>query len=149
MLNSRATGKAVPAPAVQKKSALKQRKFVVGGAIVLLAIAYMMFSSLQSTTLYYLTPTEALAEGMVVTGQAVRVSGNVVDNTIKFDAKAMALDFDITDEKTTIPVHYKGVVPDAFKQGVEVVVEGKLNSQGVFEATSLLAKCPSKYVPEV
>ncbi|MBI4317050.1 MAG: cytochrome c maturation protein CcmE [Chloroflexi bacterium] len=149
MLSSSATGKTVGVPQQRSKSTWQQRKFFIGGAIVLLAIGYLMYSSLIGSTVYYLTPTELKGQVTTVSGQNVRLGGNVVDSTIKYDPKSMVLNFDISDEKTTIPVAYKGVVPDAFKQGVEVVVEGKLTSQGVFEATTLLAKCPSKYVPEV
>ena len=148
MTDSQASGSAVARVAAQRKSAIKQRKFLIGGALVLLAIAYLIYSSMAGSTVYYMTPTEVKNQGQTLEGQAIRVGGTVVDGPVDFDGKNMILKFNITDNTTTFPVIYKGVVPDAFKPGVDVVVEGKYTSSGVFEATSLLAKCPSKYVPE-
>lgn len=126
----------------------KKRKFVIGGAIVLLAILYLMYSSMQDTTMYYLTPTELLNRTDVTPDQGVRLGGLAVDGTIKFDNSTRTLTFKVGDDQSQIPVVYKGIIPDTFKEGIDVVVEGKLTPQGVFEANTLLAKCPSKYVPE-
>lgn len=148
MIDSQATGARV-ATAPRNQSAVKQRKFLIGGALIVLAIAYLMYSSLANSTVYYMTPTEAKNQAEAMEGQIIRVGGRAVDGPVNYDAKSMILKFDVTDDTTTFPVAYKGVVPDAFKPGVDVVVEGKFNPSGVFEATTLLAKCPSKYVPEV
>ncbi len=130
-------------------SLIKKKKFIVGGAIVLVAIAYLMYSSMEGATLYYLTPTELLNRSDVTAGTDVRVGGIVVDGTVNFENSTRTLSFTVGDDQTQIPVVYKGIIPDTFKEGIDVIVEGKLTPQGVFDAGTLLAKCPSKYVPEV
>lgn len=148
MIESQASGKAIASAPARGKATLKQRKFLIGGAVVVAAIAYLIYSSMAGSTVYYMTPTEMKNQAEALQGQAVRVGGTVVDGPVNYDAKTRTLKFDITDNTTTFPVVYTGVVPDAFKPGVDVVIEGKYTSSGVFEATTLLAKCPSKYVPE-
>ncbi|MDA8187830.1 MAG: cytochrome c maturation protein CcmE [Dehalococcoidales bacterium] len=137
------------ARAPKKKSSVKQRKFLIGGALIVLAIGYLMYSSMGGSTVYYMTPTEAKNQVQALNGQIIRVGGRAGDGPANYDGKTMVLKFDVTDDTTTFPVVYKGVVPDAFSPGIDVVIEGKFNSSGVFEATTLLAKCPSKYEPEV
>ncbi|MCL5263740.1 MAG: cytochrome c maturation protein CcmE [Chloroflexi bacterium] len=149
MIGSQARSRPLSAVSPRKTSFLKQRKFLIGGALVVLAIAYLVYSSLQGSTVYYMTPTEVKNQAQSLEGQVIRVGGTVVDGPVNFDGKNMILKFEVTDNTTTFPVVYKGVVPDAFKPGVDVVIEGKYTAAGVFEATSLLAKCPSKYVPEL
>lgn len=130
-------------------SFLRKRKFIIGGAVVLLAIAYLMYSSMQDTTLYYLTPTELINRAQTMSDQGIRLGGRVVEGSVNYDNSARTLSFKVGDGQVEIPVVYKGLVPDTFKEGADVIVEGKHTPQGVFEANTLLAKCPSKYVPEV
>ena len=78
----------------------------------------------------------------------VRVTGLVVGQTIDWDPQQMILRFDITDDSGSLPVLYKGVRPDMLGDGVQAVVEGKYTASGIFEATSVLLKCPSKYTEE-
>ncbi len=126
----------------------KQKKLAVGGVIIVLTLIYVVYAGVRDSMVYYLTPTELLAKGDAAYEEGVRVSGRVEEGTIKHDTKSMILTFKLTDQKHSIPVSYKGIVPDTFKYGVEVVVEGKLAPEKTFEATTLLAKCPSKYESE-
>jgi cytochrome c-type biogenesis protein CcmE len=126
----------------------KQKKLVVGGIIIVLTLVYVVYAGVRDSMVYYLTPTELLAKGDAAFDEGVRVSGRVEEGTIKHDQKNMVLTFKLTDQKHSIPVTYKGVVPDTFKYGVEVVVEGKYAPENTFKATTLLAKCPSKYESE-
>jgi cytochrome c-type biogenesis protein CcmE len=66
-------------------------------------------------------------------------------NTIVRDDASSRISFVINDGKATLPVTYSGVVPDIFRAGIQVVVEGKYSGKGAFQATTLLAKCPSKF----
>jgi cytochrome c-type biogenesis protein CcmE len=110
-----------------------------------------MASSAKETAQYFLTPTE-LAQKIdanprfVKTG--VKVGAAVVNGTIQRAPDGRSVTFKMTDTTTTYTVHYKGVIPDTFTDGVGVVVEGRLNDEGVFEATTLLAKCASRYENE-
>ncbi|MGQ9629054.1 MAG: cytochrome c maturation protein CcmE [bacterium] len=125
----------------------KRNKFIVGGLIVFGAIGYLIYAGIRDTRVYYMTPSEILARGEKAYGEGLRLGGIVVDGSIDWDAKNLILKFEVADEKTTMPVVYRGVAPDAFKNGVEIVVEGTYTPEGVFKATALFPKCPSKYEP--
>ncbi len=121
-------------------------KFLIGGAIILVVIGWLIFSNVQGSTAYYLTVEEVMGQGP--SDRMVRVSGLVVGETIDWDTQQMTLRFEIADEGGSMPVIFKGVRPDMFQDGAQAVVEGKYAASGVFEATNLLLKCPSKYVEE-
>ncbi|MDO8671547.1 MAG: cytochrome c maturation protein CcmE [Dehalococcoidia bacterium] len=125
---------------------MRQKKFIFAGVVIGLAIAYLIFSALQGTTMYYLTVSEIKARGEVAYTEPVRLGGRVLDGTIDFDRNSRVLKFTVTDGKESLPVVYSGVVPDAFKPDADVIIEGTFNGK-VFAANTLLAKCPSKYVP--
>jgi cytochrome c-type biogenesis protein CcmE len=123
-------------------------KFLVGGLLVLGSAGYLMASSVEDTATYYLTPTELA--GKVATNprfrsKGVKVGARVVAGTIVRDPSGRALTFRMTDGAQTYAVHYRGVAPDTFTDGVDVVVEGRLDRDGTFQATTLLAKCASRY----
>jgi cytochrome c-type biogenesis protein CcmE len=80
-------------------------------------------------------------------GQGLRLGGIVMDGSIEYDSQNLILEFQVTDTEFAMPVVYKGIVPDTFKNGVEIVVEGTYSPDGVFQATALFPKCPSKYDP--
>jgi len=94
---------------------------------------------------FYLTVEELRARGSEVYGEDVRVSGHVEEGTIDSNPMSMEHRFVITADGERLSVFYKGVAPDTFKDGAEVVVEGKYDPSGLFLAENLLAKCPSKY----
>lgn len=129
---------------------LKNKKFLIGGVVVLGAIAFLGFNALAGATSYYYQVGELLGKGSSVYQQTVRVRGTVAVGSMdqQISEKAI-LTFVLADAKTTqtLPVVYRGAVPDTFKEGGEVVCEGKLSADGTFEATTLMPNCPSKYVP--
>lgn len=95
--------------------------------------------------MYYLTVDELLARNDAY-GERVRVMGKVEDGSVVRNSETNTLHFAVTDgDGTSLPVVYSGVVPDAFKQNADVVVEGSLTRAATFQADSLLVKCPSKY----
>ena len=126
---------------------LKRKRIIFAGAIVLLAMGFLIYMGLSQFATNYLTVSEFLAEGESIAGKQVRVTGQVVPDSVNQDTKNFTLNFNITDGKTTLPVFYQGVVPDTFKAGTDIVVEGKSDRQGVFHASKLITKCPSKYEP--
>jgi cytochrome c-type biogenesis protein CcmE len=126
----------------------KKSKFIIGGLLIVAAVLYLIYSGVQETMVYYLTPSELLSKGEQVYDKGVRVSGRIEDGSIESDVQKMDLSFRITDGKQTIPVTYHGIVPDTFKYGVDVIIEGKFKADQTFQATKLMAKCPSKYEPE-
>lgn len=132
---------------VSRKSLFKNKKVLAVGAIVALAVIYLVYSGIQSTSMYYMTVDELLSGKIAASDEELRISGSVLDGTVQSDAKNMTLRFTAAGETRNVPVVYKGVVPDSFKPGAEVVLEGKLTPAGTFEANTLLAKCPTKYAP--
>ncbi len=124
---------------------LPQTKFVVIGTGVVLSMALLVFVGTQGSGMgYYMTVSEFLADpDAAVTG--LRVNGKVVDGTIERHATGEDVAFRMTDGAATLAVYYKGIIPDTFVDGADVVVEGRLQPDGVFAAHNLLAKCPSKY----
>ena len=125
-------------------------KFALGGLLVLSTAAYLMASSIGETGMYYLTPNELQAKtvsdpSFYDTG--IKVGGRVVRGTIERSAGGREVRFVMTDSSGTAryPVVYRGIIPDTFTDEVDVVVEGRLGRDGTFQATTLLAKCASRY----
>jgi cytochrome c-type biogenesis protein CcmE len=138
----------VPGTEVQVK---KQRKFLVGGAAILGVVGYLMVTGMKDSMVYYHTPSELVAKTTADASYrdvGVKVGGRVVPGTVAFDQRTLDLDFqilDIADGTTTFPVHYQGPLPDTFEEGGDVVIEGRFNQAGTFEATTVLTKCGSRY----
>jgi len=138
------------APPARKRPVFRRKRFFVLALVVVAAIAYLIVLGIQNASMYHLSVGELIARGDDAYAEEVRVGGKVVPGSVKQDPGAQVLQFEITDDVgNTLPVVYRGVVPDAFKPDAEVVVDGILSPSGDFEATGLLAKCPSKYVPEI
>ncbi len=135
-------------PAGSKMAKKTRLKFIIGGVIIALAVGILVFAGMQGNEVYYLSPSELLSKEGQGVGLGARVAGKIEDGSINWNSKTLDLSFKITDGKQAIPVQYHGVIPDTFKYGVEVVVEGKLQETKTFMATKLMAKCPSKYEPQ-
>lgn len=128
-----------PATAARRAIPLK---FLIAGAIVLIAIGYLVFTGLSTASVYYLTVSELQAQG-ADDGRPVRVSGDVLPGTIVRDGSTLR--FTMSDGSGSLPVSYQGIIPDIFADNVQVVVEGRVRPDGSFQATNLFAKCPSKF----
>lgn len=125
---------------------LRQKRFLIAGLAVAIALGYLGFTAFRGASMYYLTVDELLARGGDAYGEEVRLMGEVVDGSVSRNPETNTLRFAVSAEDgATLPVVYSGMVPDAFKQGADVVVEGSLTQAGTFQADSLLVKCPSKY----
>ena len=127
---------------------LGKKKFIIGTVIVVAAIAVLAWTAFGEGATYYLTTGELAAQGDDAYGQSVRVAGAIAAGTIEIDQGTRTLKFDVRDDGGQLPVVYKGTVPDTFQEGNDVVVEGTLGIDGVFEAKTLVVKCPSRYEPE-
>lgn len=110
------------------------------GVVVAACVGYLIYSASGGATEYYLTVSELQAHQPA---GDVRVAGVVQDDVRKSDA--LHVTFTEKDGTASMPVAYKGTLPDIFKPGITVVVEGKLGADGVFHARTLLAKCPSRF----
>jgi cytochrome c-type biogenesis protein CcmE len=127
----------------EKRLSGKRLKFLIGGLVVALVVGYLIFSAARGSAAYYLTIDELQQQGSAV--RNVRVAGFVVGESIVWEPRDLHLAFELTDESGQLPVVYSGARPDMFRDQAEVVVEGKMGPDGVFEARTMLLKCPSKY----
>lgn len=118
---------------------------VIAAAIAILgAVAYLVFANTQASAMYYMTVPE-LKHCTICATQSVRVAGVVQAGSIVRDDQQGSISFMISDSNQSLPVTYNGVVPDIFRAGAQVVVEGRYSGQGAFHADTLLTKCPSKF----
>jgi len=131
------------------RGGLAGKKFILGGIVILAMVGFLVASGLQSTSVYYLTVNEARTRLKPGGTQVVRISGVADLQSVKWDAQNLNLAFDIVEGDRRLPVLYHGVMPDTFQQSESVVVEGTLAKNGVFDARTLLVKCPSRYEPVV
>jgi cytochrome c-type biogenesis protein CcmE len=130
-------------PVVQRRKRIPL-SFIIAGIAILSAVIYLVYINTQTNALYYMTIPELKHCTTCVT-QDVRVAGYVQAGTIVHNDRTQAVTFVIEDGKQTLPVTYSGVLPDIFRAGVQVVVEGHYSGSGPFQALTLLAKCPSKF----
>lgn len=119
-------------------------KYIVLALAFLGAVGYLFVSGMKSSMVYYLT-LEELSVSPPAAGEGVRLAGWVKEGSITGSALDGGIAFSITDGERELPVRYKGQVPDTFENGAEVIVEGIFRGEPVFEAATMLAKCPSKY----
>jgi len=123
-------------------------KFIIAGALIVAGICYLMFSGISESMVYYYTVSELKGQSPALVSSGVRVSGHVRPGSIRLSENGTRADFLVYEKSTdeSIPVTFRGIIPDTFKDSAEVVVEGSYDvTEGRFQATTLLAKCPSKY----
>jgi len=121
----------------------RRGKFIVGGAVIAAALAYMIYAGVTQSAVYFVTPAELRAEA--VPGKAYRLGGMVVPGSLKWDPHALDLSFMLSDGTATVPVRHKGTPPDLFGEGRGAVVEGSWSAQGYFRASLIMAKHSEEY----
>ena len=123
----------------------KKRAAIIGGGLAAVGIAAaLVLNALNSNIALYVTPSE-IAAGKAPQGQAFRIGGMVKDGSLKRDN--MTVHFIVTDLVQDIAVSYTGILPDLFKEGKGAVVQGRLNADGSFSASEVLAKHDENYMP--
>ncbi len=124
-----------------------KRLALVGGALALLALAaWLILSAFKDNMVFFYTPTEVL-KGAAANGRSVRVGGLVEAGSVQRLGDGMSVRFAVTDLAQRVPVTYRGMLPDLFKEGKGAVVQGKLGADGVFVASEVLAKHDENYMP--
>lgn len=151
------------------KAKMKLNKFIVGGALIFIAVILLVITSIKGNAQYYMTINE-LKSSPDKWGQAVRISGVVLGDTISLDPKSDEISFQVVnipgDMKTIedmggiaavlhlaatdptaqpLTIFYHGVKPDLLKDEAQAIMTGKMQGDGSFLADELLLKCPSKY----
>jgi cytochrome c-type biogenesis protein CcmE len=126
----------------------KQRRLtMIGGALAVLAIAAgLVLNALRDSIVFFSTPTMA-AEKQIPAGKRFRLGGMVAQGSLQ-RGDNLAVSFKVSDGGATLPVTYKGILPDLFREGQGVVAEGVLDANGVFKADTVLAKHDETYMPK-
>lgn len=133
-------------------------RLAIGIALVAAALGYLVYAGTKDNLVYYYEVDEVQAAAARTEGK-IRIPGDVVEGSIvrdedadeiRFSIRGVAAEAERADAPdaapgATIPVTYAGTVPDIFREGIQVVVEGRVDENGTFQAETLLAKCPSKY----
>ena len=127
---------------------VRSKQVLIAMVIVGISLAYLLFAGIRGNMVFYFTVSEIASQDADLTGQHVRVAGRVVSGSIHPSSDWLEHRFTIQEGGETLEVIYKGITPDTFADDREAVVEGRLGADGVFDATFLMAKCPSKYEAE-
>ncbi len=122
---------------------IKRTKFIGGGAVIVVALGYMIYAGVTQSAVYFVTPAEIQAAPVV--GKAYRLGGLVAPGSLKWEPKTLDLTFTLTDGKASVPVRHKGTPPDLFGERRGAVVEGSWDAGGYFKATLILAKHSEEY----
>ena len=151
-------------------------KFIIGGILIIAAVAYLIISSTRASAQYFLTVDELIDKGDSVSGREIRISGAVLGDTIEYDAEDLALAFTVahipgdnkeieaqgglaavlyhavnSPDSNRIQVVHIGPKPDLLRHEAQAIMTGHMGDDGVFYADELLLKCPTKYeeaIPE-
>jgi cytochrome c-type biogenesis protein CcmE len=152
----------------------KNTKLILGIVIIIAAVVYLIASSTLSQSQYFLTVEELQSNQAEYVGKNVRMSGVVLGDTIAYDPQTLELTFQVAQipgdhrvieqmggmsvvlaqaaQDPTLPkmtIHYVGPRPDLLKDEAQAIITGSLDENGVFQASELLLKCPSKYQSEL
>jgi cytochrome c-type biogenesis protein CcmE len=129
---------------------MRGRKAIGGLAalvIVLSGFGYLMYGGIGDNLVYFVTPAELVARGDDAYDRPIRLGGQVVPGTVRWNADALDLRFTLQDEDTHVEVISRKAPPAMFREGQGVIVEGKLNRAGVFESSNLMVKHSNEYAP--
>lgn len=123
----------------------KRLGLIAGGLIICGAAAALVFNAFEENLMFFFSPSQVAAHE-APEGRAFRIGGFVQEGSVQRQKDGVTVRFDVTDTAHTVPVTYKGSLPDLFKEGKGVVAQGKLQN-GVFVADQVLAKHDENYMP--
>jgi cytochrome c-type biogenesis protein CcmE len=126
----------------------RHRRFLwIGAGVGALGVAAaLVLNAFQSNLVFFFTPTQ-VAMNEAPRGKAFRVGGLVEEKSLTREKDGLTVRFVVTDTAKSIPVVYTGILPDLFKEGKGVVAQGKIEADGTFRATEVLAKHDENYMP--
>ncbi len=128
------------------KTRHKKLLWVVAGLALLGVATTLVLNALKSNLNYFYTPTQ-VANDEAPNNRSFRIGGLVLAGSLKRQTDGLTVEFIVTDTARNIPVSYKGILPDLFKEGKGVVAQGKLGANGYFIADQVLAKHDENYMP--
>ncbi len=125
----------------------RRRLYLLAAGLLLLGgAAALILTAFEENLVFFYAPSD-LAEKAPVPGQAIRLGGLVEEESFKRLDDGLTVQFRVTDLNETVPVVYKGILPDLFREGQGVITEGTLGPDGVFVAREVLAKHDETYMP--
>ena len=119
---------------------------MAGGIAVLGIAAALILNAFQSNLVFFYSPTQ-VAANEAPHNRSFRIGGLVEQGSVQRQPDGLTVRFVVTDTAKSIPVMYAGILPDLFKEGKGVVAQGKLEADGVFHASEVLAKHDENYMP--
>ena len=124
----------------------KRIALIVGSLAALGVAAALILNAFQSNLVFFFSPSQVLANE-APPGRAFRIGGMVEAGSLKRQDDGLTVRFNVTDTAKTVPVVYRGILPDLFREGKGVVAQGQLGTDGVFHANQVLAKHDENYMP--
>ena len=124
----------------------KRIVFIVTSLAALGAATWLVLGAFRNNLVFFFSPTQVAAKEAPV-GRTFRIGGLVEAGSLKRDTDGLTIRFAVTDTATTLPVVYKGILPDLFKEGRGCVAQGKVGPDGIFYADQIMAKHDENYMP--
>jgi cytochrome c-type biogenesis protein CcmE len=124
----------------------KRIVFICASLAALGLAAWLVLGAFRNNLVFFFSPTQVTAKEAPV-GRTFRIGGLVENGSLKRDADGLTIRFTVTDTANTIPVVYKGILPDLFKEGRGCVAQGRVGVDGVFYADQIMAKHDENYMP--
>ena len=124
----------------------KRFAIIAAGVAAIAVAAALVLNAFQSNLVFFFSPSQ-IAAGEAPKDRAFRVGGMVQAGSVKRQGDGLTVEFIVTDTAKSIPVTYKGILPDLFREGKGVVAQGRLGTDGVFRADEVLAKHDENYMP--
>ncbi len=128
------------------KARHKRFAMIASGAVAIGIAAVLVLNAFRSNLVFFFTPSQIVAKEAPV-GRSFRVGGMVLADSVQRGPDGVTVNFVVTDTAQSIPVAYRGILPDLFREGKGVVAQGKLGPDGVFRAEQVLAKHDENYMP--
>lgn len=127
------------------KTRHKRIAFIVAGLLAVGIATYLVASAFRKNIVFFFSPSQVVAKEAPI-GQTLRLGGLVEKGSRKTDKDGLTVRFAVTDTVSSVPVVYKGILPDLFKEGRGCVVRGRVDNNGVFQADEVLAKHDENYM---
>jgi cytochrome c-type biogenesis protein CcmE len=124
----------------------KRLALIAGGVASVALAAALVLNAFRSNLVFFFSPSQ-IAAGEAPRDRAFRIGGMVVAGSLKRQSDGLTVHFTVTDTAKSVPVVYRGILPDLFREGKGVVAQGRLSGDGVFRADEVLAKHDENYMP--